>query len=83
MSLTMGCYYGRSADLLVMVCVSAFLFRITHSRLRIPFSRLAGSAAFFCIGGLDVIQKEAWPFYKTSSGVRLSWELEEPQGRKG
>ena len=28
--------------------------------------------------GLDVIQKEAWLFYRTSSGVRLCWELEEP-----
>ena len=27
--------------------------------------------------------KEAWPFYRTSSGVRLWWELEEPKGPKG
>jgi len=27
--------------------------------------------------------KEAWPFYRTSSGVRLCWELEEPKGPKG
>ena len=33
-------------------------------------------------GGLDVIRKEAWPFYRTSSGVRLCWELEEPKGPK-
>ena len=32
---------------------------------------LAGSAAILCTGGPDVIQKEVWPFYKTSSGVRL------------
>ena len=32
---------------------------------------------------LDVIRKEAWPFYRTSSGVRLCWELEEPKGFKG
>ena len=31
----------------------------------------------------DVIRKEAWPFYRTSSGVRLCWELEEPKGPKG
>ena len=31
---------------------------------------------------LDVIQKEAWPFYRTISGVRLSWKLEEPKGPK-
>ena len=24
--------------------------------------------------------KEAWPFYRTISGVRLCWELEEPKG---
>jgi hypothetical protein len=35
------------------------------------------SAAILCTGGLDVIRKEAWPFYKTSTGVRLCWELEE------
>ena len=34
-------------------------------------------------GGLDVIRKEAWSFYRTSSGVRLCWELEEPKGPKG
>ena len=34
-------------------------------------------------GGLAyVIRKEAWPFYTTISGVRLCWELEEPQGPK-
>ena len=31
----------------------------------------------------DVIRKEAWSFYRTISGVRLSWELEEPKGPKG
>ena len=31
-----------------------------------------------CTGGPDVIRKEAWPSYRTISGVRLSWELEEP-----
>ena len=33
-------------------------------------------------GGLDVIRKEAWSFYRTSSGLRLCWELEEPKGPK-
>ena len=33
--------------------------------------------------GLAVIRKEAWPFYRTISGVRLCWELEEPEGPKG
>ena len=36
-----------------------------------------------CTGGLDVIREEAWPFYRTISGVRLCWELEEPKGPKG
>jgi len=35
-----------------------------------------------CTVGLDVIRKEAWPFYRTISGVRLCWELEEPKGPK-
>ena len=33
--------------------------------------------------GPDVIQKEAWSFYRTISGVHLCWELEEPKGPKG
>ena len=36
-----------------------------------------------CTGGPDVIRKEAWPFYRTVSGVRLCWELKEPKGPKG
>ena len=31
---------------------------------------------------LDAIRKEAWSFYRTISGVRLCWELEEPKGPK-
>ena len=42
-----------------------------------------GSAAILRTGGLDVIRKEAQPFYRTSSGVRLWWELEEPKGPRG
>ena len=34
-------------------------------------------------GGPDVIRKEAWPFYRTLSGVRLWWELDESKGPKG
>ena len=30
-------------------------------------------------GRPDVIPKEAWPCYRTVSGVRLCWELEEPK----
>ena len=44
---------------------------------------LAGSAAIPCTGGLDVVRKEAWPFYRTISGVRICWELEEPKGPRG
>ena len=32
---------------------------------------------------IDMIRKEAWPFYRTSSGVCLCWDLEEPEGPKG
>jgi len=32
--------------------------------------------------GPDVTRKEAWSFYRTISGVRLWWELEEPKGPK-
>ena len=47
-----------------------------------PNGPLAGSAAILCTGGPDVIPKEACSFYRTSSGVRLCWELEEPKGPK-
>ena len=30
-----------------------------------------------------VSRKDAWPFYGTIAGVRLCWELEEPEGPKG
>ena len=30
-----------------------------------------------------MIRKEAWPFYRTISGVRLYWVLEQPKGPKG
>ena len=30
-----------------------------------------------------MIRKEAWPFYRTISGVCLCWELEEPKGLEG
>ena len=34
-------------------------------------------------GGFDVIRNDAWPFYRTISGVCLCWELEEPKGPQG
>ena len=30
-----------------------------------------------------VIRKDAWPFYRIISDVRLYWVLEEPKGPKG
>ena len=36
-----------------------------------------------CTGEADVIRKETWFFYRTSSGVRLCCELEGPKGPKG
>jgi len=77
MSLTMG-YHGPLADLLYpeCVCESTFLWD-----LHMPDEdTLWPVAAILCTGGPDVIRKEAWPFYKTISGVRLCWELEEPKG---
>ena len=34
-------------------------------------------------GGLNVIRKDTWLFCRTSSGVRLCWQLEEPKGPEG
>ena len=39
--------------------------------------------AILYTGGPHVIRKEAWTFYRTSSEVRLYWELKEPKGPKG
>ena len=41
-------------------------------------SLLAGSAAILCTGGLNMIRKEAWSFYRTIFGFSLCWELKEP-----
>ena len=30
-----------------------------------------------------MIRTKAWSFYRTSSGVRLCWELEDPKGPQG
>ena len=40
-------------------------------------------AAILCIGWLDLVLLEKGPFCRTSSSVRLCWELEEPNGSKG
>ena len=34
-------------------------------------------AALLCTGGPEGIRKEAWPFHRTISGVRLCWELKD------
>ena len=46
--------------------------------MRIPFSRFLSQSS--ALGGLKVIREEAWLFCRTSSGVRLCWELEGPEG---
>ena len=65
--------------MLVLVCVRHEpLWPNPH-----PFEdTLQPDAAILCTVGPDVIRKEAWPFYRTGSGVRLCWELEEPKGPK-
>jgi hypothetical protein len=49
-------------------------------RCRAPPAPWGGVAGKY--RGLDVIRKEATPFYRTISGVRLYWVLEEPKGPK-
>ena len=43
----------------------------------------SGDKSHVLITWVTLIRKEAWPFSRTSSGVRLRWELEEPQGPHG
>ena len=66
--------------------------KITSSRPVVVVSRASTTSAAqarptsystFAPSSVDVIQKEAWPFYRTISGVRLYWVLEEPKGPKG
>ena len=45
-----------------------------------PPAEACPELARYVQGGLI---SEAWPFYRTSSCVRLCWELEEPKGPKG
>ena len=71
-------YHGPSADLLYSgVCMSMATVYLHMPDEGYP---LAGSVAVLCTWGLDVIRNEAWPFYRTSSDVRLCWELEERKG---
>ena len=53
-----------------------------HASGRGDTGRVAVGVRHDC-AGLDVIRNEAWPSYRTSSGVRLCWELEESNGPKG
>ena len=58
------------------------LIKVGVSRCRVPSRGLAPDAfvlVLMMFGGPDVIRKEALPFYRTISGVRLCWELEEPK----
>ena len=50
---------------------------------RLLRARSSKSESFTPYPRPDVIRKEAWPFYRTISGVRLCWELEKPEGPKG
>ena len=52
---------------------------LSGEQAALAWSRTAASVQ----GGRYVIRKEAWSFYRTSSGVRLCWELEKPKGPKG
>ena len=75
----LGPFYGRCVSIFASSSCTPVL-SCDHPFEDYPF---AGSAAIFCTGGPGVIQKEAWPFYKTIPGVRVCWELEEPEGPKG
>ena len=50
---------------------------------RHPEAGSSHTRSILCTGGPGVIRKEAWSFYRTISGVRLCWQLEEPEGPKG
>ena len=62
MSLSMGYHYGPSADLLVLVCVRHEPPGPNSHPFEDTF--VAGPAAILCTGGLDMIRKEAWSFYR-------------------
>eukprot|EP00290_Baffinella_frigidus_P009428 CAMPEP_0180138880 /NCGR_PEP_ID=MMETSP0986-20121125/13179_1 /TAXON_ID=697907 /ORGANISM="non described non described, Strain CCMP2293" /LENGTH=98 /DNA_ID=CAMNT_0022080833 /DNA_START=132 /DNA_END=428 /DNA_ORIENTATION=+ len=59
----------------------AFLLTLTRPRHVLgPYSRPYAPTGRGIYGGPDLIRKEAWPFCRITSGVRLCWELEEPKG---
>ena len=53
---------------------------LTRSCLSLKKSRVPLAGLY---RGYHVIRKEAGPFYRTSSSVRLWWEFKEPKGPKG
>ena len=64
----------QSVGLFLTKVVGQLTFPRTRARLWYRFKDLH----FF-----EKLRKEAWSFYRTSSGVRLCWELEKPKGPKG
>jgi len=72
----------REASIQTTNGLAIFYCRIAKTRCRAP-TTLEGTKHNSFSGGLDVIRKEVWPFYRTSSGVRLCWEVEDPEGPQG
>ena len=62
-------------------CVGRCLLRVGVLDMRLPFSRFLLRSSV--LRSYHVIRKEAGLFCRTSSSVRLWWELEEPKGPKG
>ena len=63
--------------------VLAYVGRIHNLKDLKDLKDLKAFTISLCTGGPDVIRKEARPFCRTISGVRLCGELEEPKGPKG
>ena len=67
---------------MIILCINERKPVLHTLKLLKNVSGTACIGSILCTGGPDVIRKEAWSFYRTISGVRLCWELEEPQGPK-
>ena len=72
--------YEPSSEPLRITAKQLLLWSGDHPRAK-PKDPEALRQARKCVH-LPTRRKEAWPFYRTSSGVRLCWELEEPKGPK-
>ena len=59
------------------------VFLVQQTDHAIRRGALRASAIPSAMGSYHVIRKEAGLFCRTSSSVRLCWELEEPKGPKG